>query len=199
MPLEFASLSHGRIAFGFFNIETDMVLLEHYFLFAQDFCEHISESAQAPSNEIDRSSWDIYLIEENRDAGNLMGAIHGIDLSGFIGEVYKLFPFPEERERFRQNPGGFKTRPLVEKLIQKYGEKRKIEFSIRPKEDKVGIGQYLFDRASFQELVRYIWVGGFPRWKDGIRPDYVLRMKQAIERSKRSVFEGLKERLRKET
>jgi hypothetical protein len=84
-------------------------------------------------------------------------------------------------------------------LIQKYGEKRKIEFSIRSKEDKIGIGQYLFNRTSFQDLIGYIWMGGFPRWKDGIRPDYVLRMKQAIEQSKGSVFEGLKERLRKET
>jgi hypothetical protein len=27
MPLEFESISHGRVAFGFFNIETDMILL----------------------------------------------------------------------------------------------------------------------------------------------------------------------------
>jgi hypothetical protein len=27
MPLEFESISHGRIAFGFLNIETDMILL----------------------------------------------------------------------------------------------------------------------------------------------------------------------------
>lgn len=31
MALAFDSLSHGRIAFGFFNIETDMILLEHFF------------------------------------------------------------------------------------------------------------------------------------------------------------------------
>lgn len=41
MPLEFESLSHGRIAFGFFNIETDMILLNQYFLFAEDFCHSI--------------------------------------------------------------------------------------------------------------------------------------------------------------
>ena len=37
MPLEFESISHGKIAFGFFNIETDMILLNHYFLFATGF------------------------------------------------------------------------------------------------------------------------------------------------------------------
>ena len=35
MPLEFESLSHGKMAFGFFNIETDMILLNEYFLSAQ--------------------------------------------------------------------------------------------------------------------------------------------------------------------
>lgn len=45
MPLAFESLSHGAIAFGFFNIESDMLLLEHYFFFATDFCEHIRAMA----------------------------------------------------------------------------------------------------------------------------------------------------------
>ena len=191
MPLAFDSLSHGRIAFGFFNIETDMILLEHYFLFAGDFCGHISKSAQTPSNEIYQSGWDIYLIEKNADVGNLMGAIHGIDLSGFIGEVYKLFPFPVERENFKQDPEGFKTRPLVEKVIQRYGERKEIQFLIDQKDDKIAIGDYLFSKTSFQELIKYIWLGGFPRWKDEIRPDYVLRMTQVVEQSERSIFEGL--------
>jgi hypothetical protein len=104
MPLEFQSISHGKIAFGFFNIETDMILLEHYFLFAQDFCNHISKIAKVPLKETYESSWEIYLIEDNFNIGNLMGAIYRIDLRGFIGEVYKLFPFPKEREKFKQNP-----------------------------------------------------------------------------------------------
>jgi hypothetical protein len=191
MPLAFDSLSHGRIAFGFFNIETDMILLEHYFLFAGDFCGYISQCAQAPSNEIYESAWDIYFIEKNADVGNLMGAIHGVDLRGFIGEVYKLFPFPAERENFKQNPEGFKTRSVVEKMIQRYGERRNIRFSIRPKDDKINIGEYLFSRTSFHELIKYVWIGGFPRWKNETRPDYVLRMKEMIEQSERFVFEGL--------
>ena len=31
MPLSFSSTTHGNIAFGFFNIESDMLLLENYF------------------------------------------------------------------------------------------------------------------------------------------------------------------------
>jgi hypothetical protein len=191
MPLEFDSLNHGRIAFGFFNIETDMILLEHYFLFAQDFCGQISKYAQSPVNEIYASSCDMYLIENNLNMGNLMGAIHGIDLRGFMGEVYKLFPFPKEREKFKQNPDGFKTRSLIEQLIQKYGRKITLQFVIRPKDDKIGMGDCLFNRTSFQKLVQYIWLGGFPRWKDGIRPDYALLMKEMIGQSERSLFDGL--------
>ncbi|MBC8441147.1 MAG: hypothetical protein H8D87_15855 [Deltaproteobacteria bacterium] len=37
MPLSFTSKSHGNIAFGFFNIESDMLLLEKYFFFADGF------------------------------------------------------------------------------------------------------------------------------------------------------------------
>ena len=191
MPLEFDTLNHGKIAFGFFNIETDMLLLENYFFFAQEFCRRISESARISSNETYGSSFDIYLIENYRDIGNLMGAIHGVDLRGFLGEVYKLFPFPEEREKFKQNPEGFKTHIQVEKLIQKYGQKATVQLLIPATGNQIDIGGYLFSRTSFQRLIKYVWMGGFPRWKDGVGPDYVLKMKQAIEQSKRPVFHGL--------
>ena len=74
MSLEFDSLNHGRIAFAFFNIETDMILLEHYFLFAQDFCGQICKYAQSSVNQIYESSSDIFFIENNLNVGNLMGA-----------------------------------------------------------------------------------------------------------------------------
>jgi hypothetical protein len=191
MPLEFQSISHGKIAFGFFNIETDIILLDQYFLFANDFCDDISEIAEIPLKGIYESSWDIYLIENNVDMGNLMGAIYGIDLRGFIGEVYKLFPFPKHQEDFKQNPGGFKNRILIDELIQKFAKRLNISFVIHQKDDKIGIGEYFFDRTSFQELIKYIWLGGFPRWKDGIRPDYVLKMKGMIKKSKNPLFDGL--------
>ncbi len=190
MPLEFQSISHGKIAFGFFNIETDMILLEHYFLFAQNFCDHISKIAEIPLKKIYESSWEIYLIENNFDMGNLMGAIYGIDLRGFIGEVYKLFPFPKHPEDFKQKPEGFKNRILIDELIQKFSKRLNISFVIHPKDDQIGIGEYFFDRTSFQELIQYIWLGGFPRWRDGIRPDYVLKMKGVIEKSKNPLFDG---------
>ena len=191
MPLEFESLSHGKIAFGFFNIETDMILLNHYFLFADNFCHSISKIAGTQLREIYQSSGDIFPIEHNANIGNLMGAIHGIDHSGFIGEIYKIFPFPKLRVYFKQNPEGFKTQSMIEELIQKYAKKTSIPFVVNQKEGYIAIGEYFFNKTSFQELIKYIWVGGAPRWKDEIRPTYVLAMKEKIEPSKNPLFNGL--------
>ncbi len=190
MPLQFESMSHGKIAFGFFNIETDMILLNHYFLFASDFCHSLSEIADTQDDFLELS-WDIYSIEEEERIGNLMGAIYGKDCSGFIGEVYKLFPFPKEQKEFKQRTDGFKNRPAIEQLIQKFGKRICISFMIDRTRDRVGLGEYLFTKASFHELIRYIWLGGYPRWKANFRPDYVLSMKERIEKSKHFLFEGL--------
>ncbi len=38
MPLLFNSLSHGVVSFGFYNIETDGLLLGQHFFFCTDFC-----------------------------------------------------------------------------------------------------------------------------------------------------------------
>ncbi|MCP4627562.1 MAG: hypothetical protein GY850_29210, partial [bacterium] len=46
MPLSFDSLSHGSIAFGFFNIESDMLLCDRYFLFASEFCRYVMDMAE---------------------------------------------------------------------------------------------------------------------------------------------------------
>jgi len=190
MPLEFESLSHGKIAFGFFNVETDMILLNQYFLFAEDFCQYIAEASQK-NEPIFKTSWEVYSFQNRGDIGNLMGAIHGSDHRGFIGEVYKLFPFPKHREDFKQKSEGNHTRALMERLIQKYTSKTDIHFMMDQKTERINIGEYLFGKLSFHELIKYIWMGGFPRWKDGIQPDYVLVMKRMIERSKNFIFDGL--------
>jgi hypothetical protein len=84
MPLDFESLSHGTVAFGFFNIESDLLLLERSFFFASEFCE----------------------------------------------------------------------------------------------------------------LVDYVWRGGYPRWEDEVRPDYVLAMAQAVQASRHPYFNRLSNRVR---
>jgi len=72
MPLEFESISHGPIAFGFFNIDTDMLLLEHCFLFADEFCNYISEMAKGKSKGSHTMVWKVYHIEKRTEVGNLM-------------------------------------------------------------------------------------------------------------------------------
>jgi hypothetical protein len=65
-----------------------------------------------------------------------------------------------------------------------------IYFRIDKKSDQIKIGEYAFSRVSSLELIRYIWLGGYPRWRDGIRPDYVLAMKEKIDRSKCWLFDS---------
>lgn len=180
MPLAFDSLSHGRIAFGFFNIETDLLLLNRYFFFASDFCRLLVEAAVShPQGE---SEWVLkgYLLDEER-IGNLSGAIHGFDFRGFIGEVYRLYPFPSEPDDFKQNPEGSRTRSVIEPLAARYGSAAEIPVWFQEEIKEIWVGDYRFDPGQFGELIRYVWLGGYPRWRDGRRPDYVEAMQRAVE------------------
>ena len=191
MPLEFQSLSHGPIAFGFFNIETDMLLLEHYFLFASEFCKHVSDLAEGRPDDSKGNVWKVYYIEHPSNIGNLMGAIHGVVFQGFIGEVYKLFPFPSQPEDFKQKPYGTQNRSTVEDSIRPFATAIDIALVIDPDRKKVAIGNYSFSWTWFQELIKYVWRGGYPRWQDETRPDYVLAMKKSIEKSAVPLFKGI--------
>ncbi len=191
MPLAFHSISHATIAFGFFNIDSDMLLLEDYFFFATSFCKYISEIAEPNHGKVLNTLWKVFHIADPQDIGDLTGAINGIRHTGFIGEVYRGFPFPRQPENFKQKPDGFKTRSVMEKIISKYATQIDISFSVDKTGEKVTIDDYQFSRASFQELIKYVWKGGYPRWKDEIRPDYVLAMKKNIEKSKNRLFEKI--------
>lgn len=190
MPLAFQSISHGEIAFGFFNIETDMLLLNNYFFFASDFCHNISSWASRPSSLSVSFYLDAYILSY-KDTGNLMGAIHGFDLKGFIGETYKLFPFPEDVNLFKQNPEGYKTREQIEGLIEQYANLTKIKVIEDRYNDTVMIGEYLFSKEVFHQLLNYVWLGGYPGWKGGIRPQYVIEMKDAFLHSIHPLFKGI--------
>ncbi|MBI5583320.1 MAG: hypothetical protein HY892_05825 [Deltaproteobacteria bacterium] len=179
MPLAFDSLSHGKIAFGFFNIQTDLLLLNRYFFFASDFCRLLVEAAGTIHER--NSEWFLKgtLMEDER-IGNLMGAIHGFDFRGFIGAVYRLYPFPQELEGFRQNPEGFRTRAVLEQLLPQYGSAVDIPVRLPLENNEAAISVYRFTRENFQELMAYVWLGGYPRWRDDRRPAYVEAMKEAF-------------------
>ncbi len=187
MPLSFKSESHGDIAFGFFNIESDMLLLENYFFFADRFCEWMTQMANMDETEIKTLSYKVYTISDPADIGDLMGAIHGMRFTGFIGEVYKLFPFPSDPKGFKQNPEGFNTQEIMDKEISKFAEQTELVISF-PSKNEIKLGQYLFRVPVFHELIRYVWQGGYPRFKDEIRPKYILDMKERILKSKNSYF-----------
>ncbi len=188
MPLAFNSLSHGEIAFGFFNIETDLLLLDTYFIFASDFCRHIGSLADGQAGQ-SSTEWDVYILDHGQ-IGNLAGAIHGFDLCGFIGEVYKRFPFPKEPEKFKQNPDGWKTREIVKEMIDRYQHPSPIAVAADPLGATLEIGDYMFSRYGFHNLLLYVWQGGYPQWKGGTRPEYVVRMKEKVLSSHHPLFEG---------
>ena len=190
MSLSFKSISHGQIAFGFFNIESDMLLLEQYFMFGQDFSHEIVDLASSTKEDYCKF-WEVYEISPRQAIGDLMAAIQGVKFEGFIGEVYKHFPFPSDPDRFKQNPEGYKTRSIMEEIINRYGHSTKIPVSVSTHSRQVWIGEYRFSKEWFQELLKYVWQGGYPRWKDGMRPDYLLAMAQEIGQSSHPILEGL--------
>jgi len=191
MPLAFASISHGTIAFGFFNIDSDMLLLDRHFFFATAFCRHIIEIAEHAAPFPYETSWEVYTIPKPADIGDLMGAIHGIHYSGFIGEVYRKFPFPDKPDAFKQKPEGYRTQADMTGIIEKYAVIDHIPFSMGLPGGEVSIGVYRFALAVFHDLIRYVWQGGYPRWRQETRPDYVMAMGEAIRLSAAPIWKGL--------
>ena len=191
MPLAFESISHGTIAFGFFNIESDMLLLDRYFIFASDFCSNIGNMAEHAGDRSYHAAWPVHIIDAAEDIGDLMGAIHGVRFTGFIGHLYRRFPFPQQPKDFRQNPNGFRTRTLVSGIIGKFAESREIPVGTSPDETYIDIGDYRFSRPQFQELIKYVLRGGYPRWKDEIKPGYVNEMKEKIILNSSGLFRNL--------
>ena len=191
MPLTFDSLSHGTIAFGFFNIESDMLLCDRYFLFADDFCRYVGDLAGSAADPIYRATWTVQLIEAAEEIGDLMGAIHGVRFTGFMGELYRRFPFPRLPEEFKQNPEGAQTQALVTEIISKYARNKEIQLAVDNKKMETAIGPYHFNRTQFQELLKYVWRGGYPRWKNDTRPAYVTAMKNKILLNSNGVFSDI--------
>ena len=173
MPLAHDSTSHGTVAFGFFNIETHMLLLQELFFFADDFCAAVMQltggAAEAPL-----PSWR---IDAPAARGDLHGAIAGQILTGFIGATYRACPFPAAPEAFKQNPDGELSREAVEEMIAPFGEASSV--SVTHDGGQYGVGPYRFDAPGFAALVAYVDRGGYPRWRDERRPPYVARMVEA--------------------
>ena len=192
MPLAFDTLSHGKIAFGFFNIESDILLLEQYFLFGSEFCQHIASMAENDDKGASTSRWAVYVIEDRVKIGDLMGAIHGIRYTGFIGELYRICPFPREPEGFKQKPAGVLSQDKVRGIISDFAHQTRLPIGIQENNAGVSIGEYWFSLKVFHELIKYVWRGGYPGWQQDIRPDYVNDMKAKIEDHRQGLFKTIR-------
>ena len=138
-----------------------------------------------------KASWPVYTIEDRRKIGDLMGAIHGIRFTGFIGELYRKYPFPVDPADFKQKPEGYRNQDAVRDLVSAYAAEALLPVQANHRALEVDIGAYKFSQAAFQELIKYVWQGGYPRWRDGIRPDYVMDMKIKVENNCRGLFEKI--------
>jgi hypothetical protein len=180
MPLAFPSRSHGVITFGFFNIDCDMLLLEQVFFFADRFCAAVAElsNGRAAGKAEIHDSIPGWRIRDPRKVGNVNLAIQGSDLSGFIGATYRKFPFPPSPEGFKQQPDGAGNRAVFKELIREFGEPETlpVRWDALAQPESLSIGEFVFDRETFAALVSYVDRGGYPRWRNGQRPPYVLAM-----------------------
>ena len=175
MPLAFQSRSHGAIAFGFFNIEIDMLLLDRLFFLDRSFC-----NAVLALDGQDEASLEGWRIDDSLRVGNLHGAIAGQDLSGFIGATYERFAFPADPAGFKQSPEGDANSAWAAEIIAGFGGAETIALCRDRRSDLVCVGEYEFDLPGFGELIRYVARGGYPRWRDERRPAHVRQMVRAL-------------------
>jgi len=181
MPLAFESESHGTIVFGFFNIESDMLLLDQHFFFATDFCAAICKMTRGQAGAMNEFPFHAYVIEDPSGIGDLHGGIAGTHHSGFIGETYKKYPFPTERMKFKQQTLGFRTRDEFERMILDFGTSIDLVLFQNRTEEQVSIGPYVFSSQNFSQLIQYVLKGGYPGWLEDLAPDYVLEMRKVLQ------------------
>jgi hypothetical protein len=191
MPLAFDSKSHGKIAFGFFHIESNMLLLGNLFFFANRFTEMVIDLSMRTSQTPFKANVEGYEIFDSRDIGDLSGAISGIRYSGFIGALYSRYPFPIHPEGFKQKANGLFGESEVESIILHYGKKIKIPVAVSEIDNRISLGPFQFDSNGFVRLVLYVWEGGYPKWEKGNRPVYVSAMWDALKANKNPFLAGI--------
>jgi len=182
MPLAFSSTTHATIAFGYFNIEIDMLLLEQYFFFGPDFCRAVLDlDARGVRSHTDVTvPLEGWVISDRARAGNVNAAIRGWDLSGFIGATYERFPFPSHPEGFKQKPYGVRNQEWATEVIARYGAPVEIPMVWSARAGAVTIGEIGFTREQLAALVGYVDRGGYPRWESEQRPPHVADMVETL-------------------
>ncbi len=186
MPLAFQSASHGAVAFGYFNVDVDLLLLERLVFDTDGWCGAIEELASGAG----AARIAGFRLGSRAALGDLMGAIHGVRYEGFLGDVYRRFPFPADPARFAQRADGAARRETALRLLRPRAEPRDIALAVDGDRGGVSLDGIRFARPWFQELVAYVWRGGWPRWADERRPAAVEHMRRVVTRSTDELFDG---------
>jgi hypothetical protein len=166
MPLLFNSLSHGVVSFGFYNIETDGLLLGQHFFFCTDFCTAIKALFEKPLDEAANTAFSGHVFHDPQRIGDLKGAIHGSRHTGFFGEIYRMWPFSEAPGAFRQKLHCFENREQTLALLELMATSIEIQLTRKSNFQRVAIGSYHFSRGEFVRLLQYVVRGGYPTWED---------------------------------
>ncbi len=177
MPLLHSSTSHGEIAFGFYNIEIDALLLDGLFFYCTDFCQVMGKLSLEPG-EAEIAG---YRFNDPAAIGDFHGAIEGINFTGYMGELFRRWPMPETPDLFRQNLAGEERRDESEAILARHAGAETI-ICRRNKGGVVEIGAFIFSPGQFLDLIRYVRRGGYPTWEgyeDGKAPVCVINLAAA--------------------
>jgi hypothetical protein len=183
MPLSFRTINHDTVAFGFYNIETDGLLLDRLFFFCTDFCRAVCELERSLTRPEPRADLPGYLFEDPRRIGDLAGAIEGKRHTGYLGEIYRLWPFPSRPEDFRQRLHGASNRKTAEEVLRRWAAPSVITLTFDPGTDRYAVGPYLFSGEGYRDVLTYVWRGGYPTWEgleEGRRPECVAELARLI-------------------
>ena len=79
-------------------------------------------------------------------------------------------------------------------LVEKMNSNRERLFCpmLDARKGEAVFGEYRFTRPVLHALLHYVWQGGYPRWRDEVRPDYVMNMKETVEARPHGLFDGIR-------
>lgn len=191
MPLGFRSINRGVVAFGFFHIETHLMLLEDHVFWCRDFCELFTDLARTEAQSKFTARLPGWRMSAPGALGDLHGAIAGRSHTGLIGELYCRWPFPQDPAGFRQKPVGAAPPQEAAALADEYGQATSWEVSADPQAGELVIDDFRFDAPGARALAGYVWRGGMPGWQEGRRPDYLWSAAEIWRGSDNSFLSGM--------
>jgi len=72
------------------------------------------------------------------------------------------------------------TQDEIRQMILAFGSPFELVLHQDTGKEQFSLGHYVFSQQNFQRLIHYVIMGGFPKWLDGIAPDYVIKMQKSM-------------------